>query len=93
MEAKSLVLKKTGAHYGLPWPGNDFVVLNDDRILGRILWTHVASRDTPWFWTITANEPQPASNRGYSASQEQAMSDFKAALITSAQREIQTQAY
>jgi hypothetical protein len=43
------------------------------------MWTHAASRDTPWFWMITARVPQSTHDRGYAASREQAMADFKAA--------------
>jgi hypothetical protein len=33
----------------------------------------------PWFWTITAMERPPSVyNKGYSATREQAMVDFKA---------------
>jgi hypothetical protein len=33
----------------------------------------------PWFWTITAVEfPPSVYNKGYSATREQAMADFKA---------------
>jgi hypothetical protein len=43
------------------------------------MWTYAASRDTPWFWTITALVPQTAYDRGYAASREEAMVDFKMA--------------
>jgi hypothetical protein len=37
-----------------------------------------APKDLPWFWTITAREiPPSVYNRGYSATREQAMADFK----------------
>jgi hypothetical protein len=63
---------------------DDFVVLDADRkTVGRILWTHAASKETPWFWTITAQVPQQyPHDRGYAASREQAMTDFKARWLT-----------
>jgi hypothetical protein len=51
-----------------------YVVLDGGRVIGRIMLHPQASEHQPWFWTITAvNHP-----KGYSATREQAMADFKA---------------
>ena len=68
-----LKLKPTGL--GQP---NDYEVLDPDRRpIGRIMRTHAASKEAPWFWTITARVPQSTADRGYAASREAAMADFK----------------
>ena len=33
----SLILKPTGSHYGREWSGDDFVVLLDREVVGRIM--------------------------------------------------------
>ena len=45
------------------------------------MWTHAASRETPWFWTITELVPQSAHDRSYAATREEAMADFKARCV------------
>jgi hypothetical protein len=58
---------------------DDFEVFDENgRSVVRILWLHNAPRETPWFRTITERVPQGAYDRGYVASREQAMGDFKA---------------
>jgi hypothetical protein len=79
-----LVLKKTGSHYrDGPWKADDddYVVLNGGLDIGRIF---TSPQGRPWFWTITAREyPPTIHGRGYSATREQAMQDFKAQWLQS----------
>ncbi len=61
-----LILKRTSKHRpGGPWDADDYDVFDGERHVARILWTYAASRDTPWFWTITVRGPQKPTERGY----------------------------
>jgi hypothetical protein len=57
---------------------NDYVVLGDHGVIGRIFRAPHSPEGHPWFWTITAKGHSPIYNRGYSTTREQAMADFKA---------------
>ena len=73
-----LVLKKIGKHFGVdPWleSKNDYLVLNEGRIIGRIVKRACSPNGRPWVWTITM---RASFFNGYSDTCEQAMVDFKA---------------
>jgi alkylated DNA nucleotide flippase Atl1 len=74
-----LRLKPTGL--GQP---DDYEVLDPDRRpIGRIMWTHAASRDTPWFWVLfRGHGPQQPTDKGYAAVREEAMAAFKSAWLS-----------
>ena len=61
------------------WDADDYDVFANDRCIGRIMWTHAASRETPWFWVILARCPNYPHDRGYEATREGATAAFKAA--------------
>jgi hypothetical protein len=70
--------QKTASHYGGDWSDDDYVVLDNDQVIGRIMLHPQAPEGQPWFWSITARTPQTTADRGYAPSREQAMADFKA---------------
>ena len=74
----SLILKTTRSQYGSPFDNDDYVVVDGDHVIGRIFLSPQSPPDR-WMWTITAREHPPSIHtRGYSATREQAMADFKA---------------
>ena len=69
-------LKKTASIYGIGG-GNDYTVLDGDRVIGRIFLSPAAPPDRNWMWTITARVYPPSIHSrvlGYTRTSD----DFKA---------------
>ena len=80
-----LVLKKTASIYGIGG-GNDYSVVEGERVVGRIFLAPQAPAGRNWMWTITAMDyPRTIHSRGYSATREEAMADFKAQWLAASQ--------
>ena len=61
------------------WSDDDYDVFDGKQHIGRIMLHPQAPEGEPWFWTITARVPQSAYDRGFAASREQAMANFRPA--------------
>jgi hypothetical protein len=84
----TLTLRRASKHRpGGQWSDDDYNVFDGERHVGRIMLTPQAPEGEPWFWTITARVPQYPHDRGYAASREEAMADFKVAWLTPARRD------
>jgi hypothetical protein len=72
-------LIKASKSRGGEWSPDDYDVRDSHgKVVGRIMLPPQAPKDLPRFWTITARQiPPSVHNRGYSATREQAMVDFK----------------
>jgi hypothetical protein len=69
-----LILRRALKH-----SANDYDVVDAaDRVVGRIMLHPQAPQGHPWFWTISARGRKPSlADRGYAASLETAMADFR----------------
>ena len=73
-----LRLAPTNRYFGFGGT-DDYVVLDGDRVIGRILLHPKAPEGQSWFWTITAADKTPSVyNKGYAVTREEAIADFKA---------------
>jgi hypothetical protein len=73
-----LTLVRASKSRGGEWDTDDFDVYEGGRVIGRIMLHPQAPKDQPWFWTIVQGIRPAIDSRGYAATREQAMADFKA---------------
>ena len=58
------------------WRDDDYDVLEDVVIVGRIFLSPAASQDRPWMWASGYNGEIKRAAHGYAATREEAMSAF-----------------
>jgi hypothetical protein len=62
------------------WSDDDFDVWDGNaKVVGRIFRVPQSPQGRSWFWTISVYVPQQPTQRGYAATREEALADFKAA--------------
>ena len=62
------------------WTDDDYDVWDwNAKVIGRIFRAPVAPPGRSWFWTITVRQPQHPTVRGYAATRDEAMAEFKRA--------------
>ena len=75
MDKDYLVLKRASAsRLSDKWNDDDFDVLADGAVVGRIMKAHAAPVGSPWMWTLMFGYHEDRSpTHGYAATREAAM--------------------
>ena len=78
MEKDYLVLKRASAsRTSGEWREDDFDVLADGVVVGRIMKAEAAPVGTPWMWTLAfGHHEDRMPTQGYAATREAAMEAF-----------------
>jgi hypothetical protein len=74
----SLILKRASASRSSgEWGDDDYDVLADGVVVGRIMRAAAAPEGTPWMWTLAFGQHEDRTpTRGYEATREAAMAAF-----------------
>jgi len=78
MDKDYLVLKRASASRSSgAWNDDDFDVLADGVVVGRILKVHAAPVGSPWMWTLAFGQHEDRTpTHGYAETREAAMAAF-----------------
>jgi hypothetical protein len=78
MDKDYLILKRASASRPSgEWDDDDFDVLADGVVVGRIMKTEAAPVGMPWMWTLAfGHHENRAPTHGYAATREAAMAAF-----------------
>jgi hypothetical protein len=78
MEKDYLILKRASAsRTSGKWSEDDFDVLADGVVVGRIMKANAAPVDAPWLWTLAFGHHEDRTpTHGYAATREAAMAAF-----------------
>jgi hypothetical protein len=78
MEKDYLILKRASASRPSGgWNDDDFDVLANDAVVGRIVKVNAAPVENPWMWSLVfPHHKDRAPTHGYAASREAAMAAF-----------------
>jgi hypothetical protein len=72
MEKDYLILKRASASRD----DDDFDVLGDGVVVGRIMKVHAAPVGSPWMWTLMVGYEDRTPTHGYAETRETAMAAF-----------------
>jgi len=77
MDKDYLILKRAAASRSGEWGDDDYDVIADGAVVGRILKARAAPVGAPWMWTLAFghHEDRPPTH-GYAATREAAMAAF-----------------
>jgi hypothetical protein len=78
MDKDYLTLKRASASCSSgEWNDDDFDVLADGAVVGRIFKVHAAPVGMPWMWTLAFGQHEDRTpTHGYTATREAAMAAF-----------------
>ena len=81
MTAQLILKRASASRPSGEWNDDDFDVLADGAVVGRILKVHAAPVGTPWMWTLAfGHHGDRTPTHGYEATRQAAMAAFAKSL-------------